>query len=58
MLGLALAAATSTADQEHDLPMPPWAFDVLAITTFAVLLIATYAFKSIGTKNSMLSEGN
>ncbi len=58
MLAVALyAAATNTVDQERELPMPAWAFGVIALAVFASLLAVTYAFRSIGTKHSMLSEG-
>jgi hypothetical protein len=57
MLAVALLAATNTADQERELPMPPWAFGLLSIAVFAALLAITYAFRSVGTKHSALSEG-
>ena len=57
MLAVALLAAVTTADQERELPMPPWAFGVISLAVFAALLAVTYAFRSVGRKHSMLSEG-
>jgi hypothetical protein len=57
MLALALVAATATAEETRELPMPPWAFGVTAIVVFAVLLGLTYSFKSAGTKHGPQDRG-
>jgi hypothetical protein len=50
VLALALVAAAQT-EETRQLPMPPWAFGLIAIGTFAALLAVTYSFKSAGTKH-------
>jgi hypothetical protein len=51
MLAFALAAAAETAEETHELPMPPLAFALIALSVFAVLFVATFAFLSAGTKH-------
>ena len=50
MLALALTAAAEAAEQERELPMPAWAFGLLALASFAALLALTYSFRSAGHK--------
>jgi hypothetical protein len=44
-----LAAATTEAPAS--LPMPPAAFGITAIVVFAVLLVATLAFRNAGRRH-------
>jgi hypothetical protein len=46
-----VTAAEQGAEKAHELPMPPWAFGVLAIVTFAVLLGITWSFRSVGNRH-------
>jgi hypothetical protein len=36
---------------KRHLPLPPWAFALLALAGFLVLLVITFAFRSSGTKH-------
>jgi hypothetical protein len=51
MLKFALAAATHGVEEHRDLPMPPWAFGLVALAGFFVLFLFTWAFRSAGTKH-------
>jgi hypothetical protein len=52
MIGSALVtAAEQGAEKVRELPMPPWAFGVLTIVTFAVLLGITWSFRSVGNRH-------
>ena len=48
MIASVMRIAAETAEQTRDLPMPPWAYGVLALVSFAVLLGITFAFRSVG----------
>jgi hypothetical protein len=48
---LALHTADAAEKPPRHLPMPPEAFGILALVSFIVLLIITYAFRSSGTKH-------
>lgn len=51
---LAAAFAAQAAEGEHvvnELPMPPIAFGVTALVIFAVLLLVTFSFRSVGTRH-------
>lgn len=48
---LALVAKTAEDAAAHELPVPPWAFGVGALVAFLVLLLITFAFKSVGTRH-------
>jgi hypothetical protein len=44
-----LAAASETAERE--LPMPPWAYGVIALAVFASLFALLWAFRSVASKH-------
>ena len=45
-----LVAAAEEPAKRH-LPIPPWAFGLLALAAFVLLLLITFAFRSTGTKH-------
>ncbi len=51
VLVLLSGAAEETAEVHNELPMPPEAFGLAALGTFAFLLLVTWAFKSVGTRH-------
>jgi hypothetical protein len=51
LLTSALLAAAAAEEETRELPIPPWAFGLIALGTFAALLAVTYAFRNTGTKH-------
>ena len=51
MQNLALLVSAATEEPKRHLPIPPWAFGLLAVAAFVVLLLVTFAFRSTGTKH-------
>ncbi|KGN39904.1 hypothetical protein [Knoellia aerolata] len=43
---------------QHDLPMPPWAFGVLALASFALLLAVLWAFRGTAQRHTPPTERN
>jgi hypothetical protein len=50
--------AAATAEETRELPIPPWAFGLIAVGVFAALLAVTFAFRNTGTKHGAPSEGH
>jgi hypothetical protein len=48
---LAFLAGEAAEPAKRHLPIPPWAFALLALAGFIVLLLITFAFRSTGTKH-------
>jgi hypothetical protein len=48
---LALAAADTAEKHEH-FPLPPWGYALIALAIFFVLFLATWSFRSVGTKHT------
>ena len=42
----------------NDLPLPPWAFGVLALASFALLLAVLWAFRGTAQKHTPATEHN
>lgn len=42
----------------HELPMPPWAFGVIALVAFALLLGVTWAFRGTAQRHTPVDEKN
>jgi|1186.fasta_scaffold585398_2 predicted permease len=42
---------TETAEKTTELPIPPAAFAILALAFFGVLLLVTFAFRSVGHRH-------
>ncbi|HST85322.1 MAG TPA: hypothetical protein VLL08_26515 [Kineosporiaceae bacterium] len=51
MFTFALAAAAQGAEEHRDLPMPAWAFGVIALGVFFVLFAVTWSFRSVGNRH-------
>ncbi len=51
MDNLAFLAGEAAEPAKRHLPIPPWAFALLALAGFVVLLLITFAFRSTGTKH-------
>lgn len=39
------------AEEPRTLPIPPYAFGLITLGTFAALLLVTWAFRSVGTRH-------
>ena len=50
-LSYVAAAAAAEGEKLRELPIPPVAFGLLALAGFGVLLVATYAFRSVGNRH-------
>jgi hypothetical protein len=48
---LAFLVSEAAEPAKRHLPIPPWAFALLALAAFVVLLVITFAFRSSGTKH-------
>ena len=46
-----LIAAAEQAEATIELPFPPAAFGILAMSGFVFLLVVTFAFRSVGTRH-------
>ena len=57
MTSLAARVLSEEAAQ-HDLPLPPWAFGVLALASFALLLAVLWAFRGTAQKHTPPTERN
>jgi hypothetical protein len=46
-------ATVAAAGEEHlrELPIPPVAFGLLGLAAFGLLLLVTFAFRSVGTRH-------
>jgi hypothetical protein len=55
MLDFALVAAQGVEEQ-RELPMPPWAFGLLALGAFFVLFLVTWAFRSAASKQGQRAD--
>jgi hypothetical protein len=42
---------TETAEKTTDLPIPPAGFAILALAVFGLLLLVTFAFRSVGNRH-------
>ena len=42
---------TETAEKKTDLPIPPAGFAILALAVFGLLLLVTFAFRSVGNRH-------
>jgi predicted permease len=42
---------TETAEKTTELPIPPAAFAILALAFFGLLLLVTFAFRSVGHRH-------
>jgi hypothetical protein len=42
----------------HELPMPPWAFGVVALGAFALLLLVTWSFRGTAQRHTPANERN
>ncbi|MBB2901758.1 hypothetical protein FHR75_002573 [Kineococcus radiotolerans] len=51
MHALVAQAAQQTEEAHGQLPMPPVAFGIVALCVLAMMLIATMAFRSVGTRH-------
>lgn len=48
---LLIATVEQTEEVVNELPIPPAAFGILAMSTFVLLLLVTFAFRSVGTRH-------
>jgi hypothetical protein len=48
---LIAAAAEETHEVVNELPIPPAAVGILAMSVFVLLLLITFAFRSVGTRH-------
>lgn len=53
-----LATRVLTEEAAHALPMPAWAFGVIALLVFAFLLAVTWAFRGTAQKHTPADEKN
>lgn len=44
-------AAAAEGKTEHELPIPPVAFGLTALGVFALLLLATFAFRGVANRH-------
>lgn len=51
MYGFALAAAAQGVEEHRDLPMPAWAFGLIALGVFFGLFAFTWSFRSVGNRH-------
>ena len=51
MLNSALIAAAQEAEQHRELPMPAWAFGLIALGAFFALFLFTWSFRSVGNRH-------
>jgi hypothetical protein len=51
MFQYALVAAAEEAEQHRELPMPAWAFGLIALGAFFVLFLLTWSFRSVGNRH-------
>jgi heme/copper-type cytochrome/quinol oxidase subunit 2 len=51
MSAFALVAAAEAVEEHRDLPMPAWAFGVIALGVFFALFALTWSFRSVGNKH-------
>ena len=51
MFAFALVAAAQEAEEHRDLPMPAWAFGLIAIGVFFGLFAITWSFRSVGNRH-------
>jgi heme/copper-type cytochrome/quinol oxidase subunit 2 len=51
MLKHALVAAAEGAEQHRELPMPAWAFGLIALGIFFSLFLFTWSFRSVGNRH-------
>ena len=42
---------TETAEKTSELPIPPAAFAILALAVFGLLLLVTFAFRSVANRH-------
>ncbi|MFN8076086.1 MAG: hypothetical protein U0Q15_11785 [Kineosporiaceae bacterium] len=48
---LAVTAEVSEGRTEHELPLPPLGFGLIALGAFVVLLAATFAFRGVANRH-------
>ena len=51
MFQYALVAAAEEAEQHRELPMPAWAFGLIALGAFFALFLFTWSFRSVGNRH-------
>jgi protein-S-isoprenylcysteine O-methyltransferase Ste14 len=51
MIAFAITAAAQGAEEHRELPMPTWAYGVLALAVFFGLFALTWAFRSVGHRH-------
>jgi heme/copper-type cytochrome/quinol oxidase subunit 2 len=51
MLNSAFVAAAEATEEHRDLPMPAWAFALIALGVFFGLFAFTWAFRSVGNRH-------
>ena len=50
-LSYVAAAAAAEGETLRELPIPPVAFGLISLAVFGALLVATYAFRSVGHRH-------
>ncbi len=48
---LLIAATEQAGEAVNELPIPPAGFGILAMSGFVLLLLITFAFRSVGTRH-------
>lgn len=48
---MATSILAEAAEETMNLPIPPLAFGIVAISTFALLLLVTLAFRNVGRRH-------
>jgi hypothetical protein len=51
MHAMLIAAVEQTEEVVTELPIPPAAIGILAMSVFVFLLLVTFAFRSVGTRH-------
>ena len=51
MYSFALVAAAEAVEEHRELPMPAWAFGVIALAVFFGLFALTWSFRSVGNRH-------
>jgi hypothetical protein len=56
MFHYALTAAAQGVEEQRELPIPPWAFGLLALGGFFVLFLFTWSFRSVASKQGSMQR--
>ncbi len=46
-----LATVAAEGEKAHELPIPPIAFGLIGVAVFGLLLLVTFAFRSVGNRH-------